>query len=100
MGDMNINPSVSKSLTGDLLKPAQGKQKTQIARNIQTPETEQPLRKLGDFLKTSLEELHKITFGETIAPAFVHTANTVAFAHPESAKAAADASEFLKIHEK
>lgn len=105
MGNMNIKPSgmVSKSLTGDLLKPAQGKQKTQTSRNIQGPgEVEQSLKKLGDFLKTSLDELRKMTFGDTVAPAFVHaSSNTViGFSNPDSAKAAADANEFLKIHEK
>jgi len=104
MGNMNINPSgiASQSLTGDLLKPAQSN-KIQASQRIQSPEeTDKNLKKLGDFLKSSLDELRKITFGETVAPALVNASSrsVIGFSSSDSARVVADAEDFLRAHEK
>lgn len=105
MGNMNINSTgmissqAAYTAKGEGLKSA----KINAPRMIQSPEEmEQTFKKLGDFLKNSLDELRKMTFGETVSPALASPAvgATVGFSSKESAKAAQDAQEFLKIHEK
>lgn len=106
MGNMSVNKpsgySNPQSLAhSDVLKPGQG-QKVHAPKMIQTPEeTEQAFKKLGEFLKNSLDELRKMTFGDSVAPALAAPASgsTIGFFAADSAKALTDAGEFLKIHE-
>lgn len=105
MGDMSLNKLGSvpgqRALTGDLPQSTQSA-KIQSSPTIQASgEGEPTLQKLGAFLERSLGGLRQITFGDAVAPVWVPASGdaVVSFAHSDSAKAAADADQYLQIHE-